>query len=378
MTAPRNVRYILIPDIDDTAIALQKLDMKTFSKLFPHLISPEFLEFALRNLNKDASSSDVIHYESFFPCTHRALCDMYREPSLLAFQFDVQKFYLNYQLEQIRKADEVLSKPSVTATEAMSAKNSKERAEKYILSLADCSDVNTDDNFLHRIIENLEKELGIKCINVSSIEDQDGPCGSGYHEILKPFEIQTIEKQDKVFGMKRYKNFPIRTDWTHYPSVQEMQMEFKKEPVFYVDSTTKNKQVLSIVDDITRRYGTQDDFVLDFPEDKKIIRENLLAMDPKKLPENFTVRVYSANAFDREKITYVGEIKGRKPVARLSTTCAADSDAVSSQAFAGLLRNHVVTSTSAPVVAPAPVDPSATPATANQQPVVAVVTSPRA
>jgi hypothetical protein len=317
MSDSRNSQYILITDLDNTAVSFQKVDPTRYSKVYPKQLSPQLLEFMCRDLSADADTepkSSPVWYEAFFACSHRIIQDKYADLVKFSRHFDeafhTSNFYLN-QFEHIHQ---------LRLSGILSVQERKEmlsRLDEYLKECFDCTEADPDDHFIVRIVANLEEATKIKCLGVSTPEDRKGECGVGYKILLKPFELELMKKRTSHQEMDA-KTRTIK-DVTDYPSLDEMPKHYRSmsvSPLGY-DHNSKNKQLLSIVKYIKKHklFDPKKTYYLDFVDDLEKIRASALAMNPATLPNNMILRVYKANAYvPSQKVTFVGLVKGTQPV----------------------------------------------------------------
>lgn len=310
MTASRE--YILLTDLDSTAVAFQKLDPTTFSKFFPKRLSPQFLTFMQRNLAQDAGAPSAF-YSGFYVCTHRALGN-YGDPLRFTYTFDDFNRYNKTLLGMIEQIDKEI--PHLTPKEVEKKNERKAEINKFLKESGDCSEAHPDEDFTFRIVANLEAITKMKCFAVSTPEDVGAECGVGYEAILKPYELYAME--NKTVREMRRKDSDDMMSRTCYPASTDCKISYSKRPVDSFDPNTKNEQILSIVEHIKKQknFDPKKTYVLDFADDKDAIRKAALAINPASLPANMILRVFKANAEAYEELRLVGEVRGIKPLVR--------------------------------------------------------------
>ncbi len=308
MTASR--KYILLTDLDSTAVAFQKLDPATFSKFFPKRLSPQFLTFMQRNLAQDADAPPTF-YSGFYVCTHRALCS-YSDPLRFTYAFDDFNRYNKILFGMIEKIDKEI--PHLTPQEVEKKNERKAEINKFLEQSGDCSEAHPDEDFTFRIVANLKDATKMECFAVSTPEDDGAECGVGYEAILKPYELYVME--NKTVREMRREDSDEMMSRICYPSSDDCKISYSKRPITSFDPNTKNEQIFSIVEHIKKQkdFDLKKTYILDFADDKDAIRKAALAIYPTSLPANMILRVFKANAEACEDLRLVGEVHGIKPL----------------------------------------------------------------
>ncbi len=303
--------YSVITDLDCTASALVPLE-QGFSQAYPHALSPELVEFMRRDIAEDKGctwgdvlellpelSSSALRYEDFAICTARHLDDFYSFgdfyiPDLVQKNKGLAKHYKKLIAGAQEKADKIFF-------------------ESKLSQIMDCSEIDPDDVFIIRIKRNLEEETGLKCVTVSTPEDRDNECGSGFEKIIEPHELDIIQRKWKL----------IKSEWIH-PSTSPVEWkkicypkpkrDFRRKPIQHIPSN-KNHQIISTINKmLSSKKKRSTFFVFDFVDDVPEILENAKKIPQDKLPENVVLRLYRADAYKRAPIEWVGTIRGPIPL----------------------------------------------------------------
>ncbi len=263
------VKRILVTDYDNCAFGQKPANKgETFPKATPHLLSAPLLEFAKK-------------HSAFYGETHRC-----------------------YDSDQSNIEGHIRHLESIRNCAAIKMKQNK------LTELQDCTDfseINTDDEFVSVITENLKEATGLPCIKVSTPDDENGKCGSGYKKILKVYEEavlktkKTEEKEiDKIFG-----------NWTSY-NFEHPDLKFKQKPVEGYDQTTKNKQLMQVVRHAAKKFPGEE-IILDYVDDNEtIIKSALQLVADSDWPDNVVLNIHSHDAFTASEIKLCGTISKKQ------------------------------------------------------------------
>jgi hypothetical protein len=290
-------RHILAVDMDNCGLILRKTDKKVLlSKAVPHLLSPDIVAFA-----------EEIHADGFYVVTHRCFIE---NQACIERNIDSINHIKEFTKQELQKKQE--QKPYEDLSE-----------------FPDVTDINTDDYFVSKFVENFQRATGLPCLGVSTPEDQGRLCNDGYEKFLKPHEEATlrtrriISKPNQQDGRVSY-TFPSDGNIPHVESY---------------DRDSKNLQLRQVILSAVNQFPDED-IILYFVDDKPSIINEALQLPPGYIFNNVSLQVFWYDAFDPAIIEHKGRIKGELKIVRAAgkdqSAAASNSSSSSSGAISNL------------------------------------------
>jgi hypothetical protein len=265
------VKRYLVTDYDNCASVQRKSEKYAFlPKASKHLLSIPLVNFAKKR-----------GYDGFYGNTHRC--------------YGTDRLNIETHIFQIEKIRNIVKL--------------KQQAGQIIglLVYPDFSDINVDDEFVSMITKNFSEATGLPCIEVSTPDDANGECGSGYKKILSIYE-SVVLKTKKITKESRDR---IHGEWTSY-NFDQPNLKFEQEPVKDYDENSKNNQLMQIVRHAAKMHPNEE-VILDSVDDKEEIIENALRLAADgKWPDNVVLNIFSHDAFDTTEVCYRGTISKKQ------------------------------------------------------------------
>lgn len=252
----KNTRKILVSDLDGCITVLKPGDISTNQFLSKHLI------------NFVISQS----YDSFYICTHRCKASI--------------PYAIATQQKQVTKIMTSLEKKRNNLTKAELESDAVYQACK-LFEESDPSNIYT-----FKVIDNFSKSVSLPLHAVSTPDDGQDSCGTGYEKKIKPLEDLLFQNQN-LAKSKGY-NFeinPLEYDDGEFPDT--------------LDPLSKNKQLLTVAKDIAIKFPNTK-ITLDYVDDNLTLCVAALML-PKhsEWPTNIAIHVFQHDPFTNTEINSI-------------------------------------------------------------------------
>jgi|GEM_PF-4140325 len=240
---------VLVTDLDGCITVLKEGDISSNQFLSKHLISHVVSQ----------------SYDSFYICTHRCRAS-------IANALSAQQKQITGIIARLKKARNTHTEAQLDADSVFQSCKIFEESDPYNV-------------YTFRVVENFRNSINLPLHAVSTPDDDEDSCGSGYEKKLKPFENMLFQNQ--CTAKSKGSNFDID------PNAYEDEA-FPHS----LDPHSKNKQLLKIAQDIARKFPNTT-ITLDYLDDNLTICVSaLLLLKHSEWPHNVTINIFQHDPFN--------------------------------------------------------------------------------
>jgi hypothetical protein len=328
------VRYAVV-DLDNCTIAMYKTENEKFlSPQSKHFLSRKLIEF----INKK-------NYNGFYVCTHRCYKN---DAHNIAHSLNTEKIKslhakmkIHYKQYQSNHGDNEISLQTYI-------ENKAPHLYDAFCSYPDLTGTDPKNQFTTRIVANLAAETKLELIKVSTPDDKNGICGSGFENILKNYEARL----ETYLGPEK-PGFEARTD----SEIKELEKKYKavsshvketigmpfpiQQPVANYDNKTKNPQLIQLAKHAAAKHPNKT-IILDFVDDNVDVLSSALTINSMDLPKNVILNIHFHDAYSQSEIVLLKSIKHYLPITLFSVPSKRDQHLVEGFNTTPLIESKII------------------------------------